>query len=104
MYAGWEPKIEKKYDAHGVLQSQKIQRTPDGPWENYYPDKAFPTAKDNGHAVNQDGMDLRDYFAAQAMQGLIAHFDFVRFRDDPLRVARWAYDAADAMMKAREEK
>lgn len=51
----------------------------------------------------QDGMDLRDYFAAQAMNGLIHHFDFGTFRDDPLRVARWAYDAADAMMKAREE-
>ena len=50
-----------------------------------------------------EGMDLRDYFAAKAMQGLIQHFDFGTFRDDPLRVARWAYDAADAMMKAREE-
>ena len=50
------------------------------------------------------GMDLRDYFAAQAMNGLIHHFDFGTFRDDPLRVARWAYDAADAMMKARGEK
>ena len=48
-------------------------------------------------------MDLRDYFASDAMKGLIHHFDFATFRDDPLRVARWAYDAADAMMKAREE-
>lgn len=64
--------------------------------------KAFPTAADNGHSQNQDGMDLRDYFAAKAMNGLIHHFDFGTFRDDPLRVARWAYDAADAMMKARE--
>ena len=59
--------------------------------------KAFP------NVTGEKGMDLRDYFAAQAMQGLIAHFDFDRFRDDPLRVARWAYDAADAMMKAREQ-
>ena len=59
--------------------------------------KAFP------NLVGQLGMELRDYFAAKAMQGLIAHFDFDRFKDDPLRVARWAYDAADAMMKAREE-
>ena len=63
------------------------------------PDKAFP------HRLREDykGMDLRDYFAAKAMDGLIHHFDFATFRDDPLRVARWAYDAADAMMKAREE-
>ena len=61
--------------------------------------KAFPEG-----TINSGGMDLRDYFAAKAMQGLIAHFDFDRFKDDPLRVARWAYDAADAMMKAREPK
>jgi hypothetical protein len=59
--------------------------------------KAFPNVS------NQQGMDLRDYFASDAMKGLIHHFDFATFRDDPLRVARWAYDAADAMMKAREE-
>jgi len=48
------------------------------------------------------GMTLRDYFAAKAMQGLIHHFDFGTFRDDPMRVAEWAYDAADAMMEARK--
>jgi len=57
--------------------------------------KAFP------NVTGEKGMDLRDYFAAQAMQGLIAHFDFGRFRDDPKRVALWAYDAADAMIRAR---
>jgi hypothetical protein len=52
------------------------------------------------HAIN---MTLRDYFAAKAMQGLIHHFDFGTFKDDPNRVALWSYDAADAMMKAREQ-
>ena len=33
---------------------------------------AFPTLADNGHSTNQDGMTLRDYFAAKAMQGLLA--------------------------------
>jgi hypothetical protein len=47
-------------------------------------------------------MTLRDYFAAKAMQGLVHHFDFATFRDDPMRLAWWSYDAADAMMKARE--
>jgi hypothetical protein len=47
-------------------------------------------------------MTLRDYFAAKAMQGLIHHFDFGTFSDDPKRLALWAYDAADAMLKARE--
>lgn len=27
---------------------------------------AFPTAADNGHSANQDGMTLRDYFIAHA--------------------------------------
>ena len=64
--------------------------------------KAFPWSIDNGESVRgENGMDLRDYFAAKAMQGLIHHFDFMTFRDDPKRVASWAYDAADAMMKAR---
>ena len=45
--------------------------------------------------------DLRDLFAGLAMQGLIHHFDFAKFRDDPQRVARWAYDAADAMIEAK---
>ena len=43
-------------------------------------------------------MDLRDYFAAKAMQGLVHHFDFVTFSNDPMRLAGWAYDAADAML------
>ncbi|NBS71237.1 hypothetical protein EBT31_20360 [bacterium] len=59
--------------------------------------KAFP------NMTNQQGMDLRDYFAAKAMEGLIRHFDFGTFIDDPMRLAAWAYDAADAMMKAREQ-
>jgi len=40
-------------------------------------------------------------FAGLAMQGLIQHFDFARFRDDPRRLAGWAYDAADAMIEAK---
>jgi hypothetical protein len=62
-----------------------------------FPVKAFP------NVTGEKGMNLRDYFAAKAMNGLIHHFDFGTFRDDPMRVARWAYDAADAMMEAREQ-
>lgn len=45
------------------------------------------------------GMDLRDYFAAKAMQVIMSRDDF-EFEDDA-----WenAYDAADAMMKEREK-
>ena len=65
---------------------------------------AFPRPHSGATQYAQEGMDLRDYFAAKALQGLIHHFDFGTFRDDPMRLAWWAYDAADAMLEAREKK
>ena len=55
----------------------------------------------------QRGMTLRDYFAAKAMQGLMSRkeqggFDFAVYEKDAMRVALWAYDLADEMLKARE--
>ena len=45
-----------------------------------------------------DGMTLRDYFAAQAVQGLLASED-----NAPLKVfAIRAYAIADAMLEARK--
>jgi len=64
--------------------------------------KAFPTAADNGHSQNQDGMDLRDYFAAKAMQGNIAASPADTFLDVKV-CAKWAYEMADAMLKARDK-
>jgi hypothetical protein len=63
---------------------------------------AFPT-----QVASYEGMTLRDYFAAKAMQGLIARestgaFNFEACPNDPWRVALWAYDVADQMLKARE--
>lgn len=46
----------------------------------------------------------RDLFAAFAMNGMIHHFDFHTFADDPKRLSKWAYDAADAMMVEKEER
>ena len=45
----------------------------------------------------KDGITVRDYFAAKAMQALIEKFD-----ESPAESADEAYDWADAMMKARE--
>lgn len=67
---------------------------------------AFPTSSGwnpNGdwvadNSVN-DGMTLRDYFAAKAMQGLLA-CDIYAPKD---QFAKNAYAMADAMMKAREQ-
>ena len=47
------------------------------------------------------GMSLRDYFAAKAMQGLAANPEAWDMTDE--KVAVWAYNAADAMLAAREQ-
>ena len=52
-----------------------------------------------------DGMELRDYFAAKAMQGAIAHGLFNADKASSgyaEYVATTAYVYADAMLKARE--
>jgi hypothetical protein len=70
---------------------------------------AFPTSDwdENDRAYKMHGITTRDYFAAKAMQGLIARessgaFNFEACPNDPWRVAQWAYDVADAMMEARK--
>ena len=48
--------------------------------------------------------ELRDQIARDAMKELLPLFDFVKFNDDPARLAGWAYDIADAMLIMRERK
>jgi hypothetical protein len=53
------------------------------------------------YEIDQNGMTLRDYFAAKAMQGLLSDPDWrqdMDFED----TAHAAYKQADAMLKARE--
>ena len=60
--------------------------------------KAFPIAiKD---VVLEDGMDLRDYFAAKAMQGIVD--SSVDSGLETIQIAESAYLIADAMMEVRE--
>ena len=58
-------------------------------------------------ANSHHGMDLRDYFAAKAMQELIHIFAEDSLIDDADQrrsvVAKASYKQADAMMKAREQ-
>ena len=46
----------------------------------------------------ESGMDLRDWFAGLAMEGII--FESLC----PEQIAKFAYEMADEMMKAREKK
>ena len=48
-----------------------------------------------------EGMTLRDYFAAKAMQGMLSENSGIRYPTDEL--VDFAYKVADAMLKAREE-
>lgn len=66
---------------------------------------AFPfgqTDSMNGQLVNgwgSEGMTLRDYFAAKAMQGTMANPEV---KETAAARSEWAYEIADAMLKARE--
>ena len=63
---------------------------------------AFPRPFSGTTQYAQDGMTLRDYFAAKAMQGLLSDPDWrVGTNIDDTVYA--AYKAADVMLKARKE-
>ena len=60
---------------------------------------AFPTSgleyTDKGRSWAQAGMTLRDYFAAKALQTILAR------KSDYVEASKLAYLAADAMMEVR---
>ena len=71
--------------------------------------KAFPipsyvNKSGETHDVQNQGMDLRDYFAAKAMQAIIGlcyeEFDILEDKGD---LAENAYIISDAMMEARKK-
>lgn len=59
--------------------------------------QAFPTV--GSQYSHEEGMTLRDYFAAKAMQGYISSDDECEW--DPIYLASWAYRVADAMIAER---
>ena len=64
-------------------------------------DLAFPFAYQGSTAPEVHyGMELRDYFAAHALQGGLAHN---RPAAEMADWAKWAYQVADAMMVARKK-
>ena len=67
---------------------------------------AFPTY-DGANGGSIDGMDLRDYFAAKAMQALLKDVIAGASPDDTnviTALAVSAYFVADTMLEARDEK
>ena len=61
--------------------------------------------KDKYYAFPSDGFDsgmtLRDYFAAAALQGLIANKPYMGI--DTSLMSDWAYKVANAMLNEREK-
>jgi hypothetical protein len=57
--------------------------------------------------MDEDTMKLRDYFAGQALAGLLAHTDEEGgeqwSEEPPNTFAAWAYGYAEAMMEARRK-
>ena len=62
--------------------------------------KAFPKTGSIEFCDPQTGMDLRDYFAAKALNGLI---NYSPEPEEHKLIAELCYQLADAMMKAREK-
>jgi hypothetical protein len=64
--------------------------------------KAYPYMHKHptsGQTTISEGMDLRDYFAGQALQGMMVDVYIPDFN----HIAKTAYAMADAMMKQRKE-
>ena len=66
-----------------------------------FPTKSYDVARQTW--TIEEGMTLRDYFAAKAMQAiLIAKYPITKESDAEHAIAKAAYQGADAMLKARE--
>ena len=69
---------------------------------------AFPCQYEE-HLPMWNGMTLRDYFAAKAMQGFLTNDNLLKascgWHQDgsEISIAQLAYDQADAMLKVRGE-
>ena len=70
--------------------------------------KAFPVKGWNGHEETiEEGMDLRDYFAAKAMgmisyPGTLNEYNTESFKNYMVMACACCYQIADAMMEARK--
>jgi len=60
---------------------------------------AFPSGHDPKTGTADKGMKLRDYFAAKALQGMLAE---PSLKATPEEFAQRSYMVADAMLKERD--
>ena len=74
--------------------------------------QAFPSSCQETHLydgniidkilVTTKGMTLRDYFAGQAITGLLSHPEDSIKQISKHTFSQWAYEISDAMLKERE--
>ena len=69
---------------------------------------AFPNFKTDPFSSKveicpQGGMTLRDWFAGQALAGMLINYTTQKFGFCELTCAKGAYEFADAMLSARKE-
>jgi hypothetical protein len=62
-----------------------------------FPHNTVVVDKEGGIVQHHKGMELRDYFAARAMQGMMVDTEI----PNCTRIAKESYRMADAMLKAR---
>ena len=62
-----------------------------------------PIQHSNGFYSTGEGMSIRDYFAAYAMNGICSSRSHSDLNGHAIASARVAYNIADAMLKARKE-
>jgi len=66
--------------------------------------KAFPiNSTDGKNFYTNTGMDLRDYFAAKALQALLGSGKITPYEFKYEEICTNSYKLADAMMEARNE-
>ena len=70
-----------------------------------FPNHTLEPNPDGGQPriIWQEGMTLRDYFAAKAMQVFTAHVGWKVDQELFEEIAKGAYRQADAMLKARNQ-
>lgn len=64
---------------------------------------AFPLPLGSETVEGQEGMTLRDYFAAKAMQAWLTQIDPEEMEDMMERWAENSYEFADCMLKIRKK-
>ena len=64
--------------------------------------QAFPTHNYQDNRYKEQGMTLRDYFAAKAMQGILVNpAESYEYGSVQILLAKCAYQIADAMLNER---